>query len=88
MTKQLKIKLTKEQIKEVVYGNERCCFGLFTPCILKINESQIVREKSNVEKWEEVLSYDGEMGEDWFGEMMDRLGYNADAAYKEVVGNG
>lgn len=94
MTNKLKIKLTKEQIDSVMrqYRELPSMFHVNSPNLtfeIDIEESQIVKEKTNVEKWFRYFqwnrwsdNYARSLAED-----LNRLGCNADAAYKEVVGD-
>lgn len=92
MTNKLKIKLTKEQISKC---NDWMCAN--TLClepvepkelIIEVEESQIVKEKSNVDKWRDIfVKFEIPLLlSDTLAVYHDEWGYNADAAYKEVMG--
>lgn len=96
----MKIKLTREQIIKKLDERVRE-FGIIGDIELyyphqipkemefDIDESQIIREKSNVEKWVDVMQKwddEGFYNKLHIATRLDQLGLNADAAYKEVCG--
>lgn len=92
MTNKLKIKLTKEQI-DILIACVKCSFPI--PTLIEIHDDQIIKEKTNAEKWREIIidlmseSYHSSSVNDpqkYLANKLDAMNYNADAAYKEVVG--
>lgn len=83
----MKIKLTKEQLDRCRLSQEFSLRNGFY-WIVEIDESQIIKEKTNTEKWREIITRvsqcSGSYKEDYVLRIAEN--YNADAAYKAVCG--
>lgn len=97
----MKVKITKEQFINHILSLQGLQYAWVDrdlddeDLIIEINESQIVKEKTNAEKWREIIidlmseSYHSSSVNDpqkYLANKLDAMNYNADAAYKEVVG--
>lgn len=90
--KPMKVKLTKEQIESIKKQYVADYFSGKDEVTIEIAPDQIgkeeMKELSNREKWEVVLAHKlvWDFGPINVATILDKNGYNADAAYRAVVG--
>lgn len=91
MENKVKVRLTKEQVEEIVRKADSINF-VGAPVIM-VDTSQVVTDMANLEKWKSVIAKViwGDPGMEFHAEeladILDRTGCDADAAYKEVIEN-
>lgn len=88
----MKIKLTKEQMNVICAATQRHLYNKTfrdVEFVINIDDAQIIKEKSNREKWQEVLKkLAGIYGTQYscFAHILDKQGYDATKAYEKVCG--